>query len=309
MDKEKPLLGFDFQLVLPGLTGLQRNMDSDLQRTTERSVLFKDRDGERCVSLLKILFRFAWNSFHAVVYLAGDEPEDPRRKSNYVLVVPNINRQLLDLLFSLAYMFEDFSVRSLAYQRAGWRNLHEEREVFKETFGEDPEWEEYLKFLGRMLDQTALLFGISGEQQKNPKKLIFQWPNPDRLIKRFKNEPAACKEFLKYLEKWLYRDTSAQTHMTFGGVLKISMFLLAKDFGDAAVEHVNDRPMKTYRSTQICRTALLFLAIATEIDTHYQFGYRERIDYLWKIFADHAVEGKEMWELRYRDRFKLTAKP
>jgi hypothetical protein len=56
---------------------------------------------------------FAWNSYKAVAYLSADTPPDPDRTPNYVLVVPNINRQLLDLLFSLAYMRDDFSKRSI----------------------------------------------------------------------------------------------------------------------------------------------------------------------------------------------------
>ena len=92
-----------------------------------------DLDAERCLVLLNMMLRFARNSYETVVYIAGDSPEDPRRKPNFVLVVPNINRQLLDILFSLAYMMDDFRVRSLAYQRAGWREFNEEIQHFKHT--------------------------------------------------------------------------------------------------------------------------------------------------------------------------------
>ena len=84
------------------------------------------------------MVRFAHNSYGAVRYLCADTPEDPNRKPNYVLVVPNINRQLLDLLFSLVYMLDDLYPRSLEYQRAGWRELDDEYKQYHQRFSKDP---------------------------------------------------------------------------------------------------------------------------------------------------------------------------
>ena len=94
----KPLVRFDFGLVGPRIAGLRFNLDRDIQRRTQEAISRTDADSDRCLSLLNIMLRFAWNSYEAVLYLAGDTPDDPRRKPNYVLVVPNINRQLLDML-------------------------------------------------------------------------------------------------------------------------------------------------------------------------------------------------------------------
>lgn len=297
----KPLRRFDFGLVGPKLAGLRFNLDRELQTRTEQALQRRDVDADRCLSLLRVLLRFAWNSYEAVVYLAGDIPEDDRRKPNFVLVVPNINRQLLDMLFSLAYMFEDFRARSLAYQRSGWRELYEEREIFKEAFAEDPEWKAYFEAIDTTLVQMAPRYSITPDEQKRP-ELIPYWPTPFKLLKRIKKEKIACGSFLKYLEKWLYKDTSAQAHMSFGGVFKVALFLIADTIGEDAVRKVNDRPMKVYHFRQVTRSAISFLAIATEIDTHCRFNNREAINYLWSVFGEYAVEAKEMWEIRYRDR-------
>lgn len=85
------------------------------------------------------MFRFVSNSYHATLYIAGHTPDDYRRKPNYVLVIPTINRQLLDILFSLVYMLDDHPKRSLNYQRAGYRELSEELHQFKTHFSSDPE--------------------------------------------------------------------------------------------------------------------------------------------------------------------------
>ena len=140
-------------------------------------------------------------------------------------------------------------------------------------------------------------FNITPEERKKP-SLIPYWKTLYQLIE----EKSACRNFLKYLEKWLYKDTSAQAHMSFGGMFKISLFLIADLVGEEAKALVGDRPMKVYHFTQISRTAISFLAIATEIDTYCRFGNREQIDYIWTVFSGYAAEAKEMWELRYRDR-------
>jgi hypothetical protein len=293
----KPLERFDYGLVAPKIAGLRFNLDRDIERRTQEAIRRADADSDRCLSLLNIMLRFAWNSYESVLYLAGDVPDDPRRKPNYVLVVPNINRQLLDMLFTLAYMLDDFRPRSMAYQRSGFRELHEEIQTFRNTFGSDPGWKEYFKNTKSALSAMADRFNMTPEERKRPKLIPF-WKTPYQLLE----EKSACRDFLKYLEKWLYKDTSAQAHMSFGGMFKISLFLIADLVGEDAKKQVNDRPMKVYHFTQISRTAISFLAIATEIDTFCRFGNREQINYIWTVFSGYAAEAKEMWDLRYRDR-------
>jgi len=61
------------------------------------------------MTTMSLMMRFAINSYHAVIYIAGTEPKDARCKQNYVLVLPGINRQLLDLLFQLGMHARRFS--------------------------------------------------------------------------------------------------------------------------------------------------------------------------------------------------------
>src|SRR5580698_10122532 len=103
----KPLREFKYQLVAEKMDGLLINTDRDLQRLGNLALQRGQADFERCVLLMNVLIRFARNSYDAVRYVAGNTPEDHRRRPNYVMVVPTINRQLLDLLFSLVYMLDD----------------------------------------------------------------------------------------------------------------------------------------------------------------------------------------------------------
>ena len=291
----KPLRQFNFALVSRALEGLFINVDRDLQRRAKQALDGGHKDAERCLVLLNLMVRFAHNSLNAVLYLCADSPDDPNRKPNYVLVVPNINRQLLDLLFSLVYMLDDLSKRSLEYQRAGWRELTEEYKQYYQRFSKDPEWKTHFRLVRETFENAADRFNITPEERKDP-ELVPYWGTPTQL----KDKQTKSRQYLRYLIKWLYGDTSAQAHFSFGGVIKVSPYIFAPLVGGQAQEQVDNRTIHQYRYQQISRTAIIALAIATEINRHCNLGNDERVYYLWTVFAEHSSEAKEMFEARYK---------
>jgi hypothetical protein len=137
----KPSEKFDFRVVQPLLDGLLRNMDSDLRRRLEQIGRTNDLDEVRRHTLLLLMLRFAINSYQAVGFLLSDLDEHPKRLPKFVLVVPPINRQLMDLWFLLVYIMDDFVPRALAYDQCGYRELVEELNKMKRIYGTDPEWQ------------------------------------------------------------------------------------------------------------------------------------------------------------------------
>ena len=218
-----------------------------------------------------------------------------------MLVVPAINRQLLDLLFSLVYMLDDFSTRSLQYQKAGWRELDQEYRMFKDSFSKDPEWRQHLRNVRKELDKLILRFGITAEEQRLPKLVPF-WKHPYEL----KDERTRSRPFLRYLEKWLYGDTSAQAHLSFGGLVMVGPMLVADLVGGEDERLVRNRTIHQYRFRHFSRTAVVTLAIATEIDAHCGLGNQAAAGYLWSIFADYVAEAKEMLRHRYEALLRAT---
>ncbi len=292
----KPLREFQYPLVAERMDGLLINIDRDLQRRGNQTLQRGEGNAERCFSLLNVMFRFARNSYDAVRYVAGNTPEDYRRRPNYVLVVPAINRQLLDLLFSLVYMLDDLSARSLQYQRAGWRELDQEYRMFRTRFSKDPEWKQQFKNVKGVLDDMIRRFRITETERKNPKLIPF-WKHPFEL----KDEATESRPYLRYLEKWLYGDTSAQAHMSFGGLAMVGCFLVADIVGGQDEEWVKNRIILQYHFRHFSRTAIVMLAIATEIDAHFRLGNAAAASYLWNIFAEYSAEAKEMIEHRYEN--------
>jgi len=115
----RPLRHVDYGLVRAKLDGLLFNVDRDLQRRVKNLEQRQQWHGARQLVGLNAMVRFTKNTYDAVRYLVADTPEDHNRKPNYVLIVPAVNRQLLDLLFTLVYMFDDYDARALEYERAG----------------------------------------------------------------------------------------------------------------------------------------------------------------------------------------------
>ena len=289
----KPLRAFDYNLVAPRMDGLLFNVDRHLQRLKREHSNVPTID--RCISLLNVLLRFARNSYNAVRYLTARAPEDPARRPTYALVIPAINRQLLDLLFSLVYMLDDFETRSLQYQRAGWRESLDEYQKHKTHFSADPAWSQHFINLESNLKMMVTQFEITEQQQRNPKSVPY-WKHPFELAK----ERTASRPFLRYLDKWLYGDTSAQAHLSFGGLINVAAFLVSDMIGGQLEQFAEDRLLPQYHFMHFSRTAIVTLAIATEIDVHYKLSYRDDALYLWGVFGDYVVEAKEMFGHRYK---------
>lgn len=293
-----PLKEFDYALVQAPLDGLLINVNRDLQRRTAQAERLDNRTASRCLTLLDVMVRFSVNSFRAIRYVIAETPEDHNRKPNYALVLAPVNRQLLDLLFSLIYMLDDFEERSLRYQRAGWREMNEEYHKFKTTYSSAPEWKAYFTGGERVITYYADLLGIAAAERKRP-SLIPYWKHPFEL----KDERTRSRPFLRWLDKWLYGDTSAQAHLSFGGLLSVAPMLVAELVGGQTLEIVEERMLVQYKFLHFSRMALTVLAIATEIDSHCKLGNHEQAGYVWKMFVEHVPEGRDMYEARYE---KLT---
>jgi hypothetical protein len=293
----KPLKGFDFGLVNNRLDGFLFNVNRDLERKAHESFKRGHRAMERCFSLLRVFLNFANNSYRAMRYLAADTPEDSKRDPKYVLVVPTVTRQLVDVLCTIVFILDELVPRVNAYQRAGYRELRDVQHLYKTNFSGESEWKDYFNILDDELKSIVEYMKITEEEVENP-KLIPYWKHPFEL----KNEQTKSRDYLRYLDKWVYSELSAQSHLSFAGLLRVWPVLVANDVGGEARQMVDDRFLPQFRGHAIGVMAVIVLAIATEIDTHCGLGNAQSADYLWIMLGDYIPEAKEMYELRYQNR-------
>ena len=288
-----PLKPFDFNLVRARLDGLLFNVNRGLEKRLNVARSHADKVSAHELLLMMAFIRLAANSYNALRYLVAEEPQDANRKPHFVLVIPPVNRQLLDLLFTLVYMFDDFRPRSRAYRRATWRELSEESHKVSTAHRNDPEWKPHFKNIKVAKDAVIAGAGITPEEQKRP-SMIPYWKHPEELSE----EKTPSRPFLRWLFKWLYADTSAQAHLSANGLFMTAPFILLDLLGENRKLAERDE-YHSYRFHQFSRTILIVLAVATEIDSHFKLGCENDASYLWGIIQGYVIEGKNMYDQRY----------
>ena len=206
----EPLKQFNAQLVQAPLQGLLRNTESELARRFQQAMVSRERMAERTFSFFLILARFTIVSYKSICLIVSDSDDGSKREKKFVLVLPPVNRQLMDMLFNIIYITDDFPSRSLEYELYGYRQAREQYDRVYERFGADPSphWQQYFENQRGFLETMEKYLSITAEQKANP-KIIHYWVGPARLIRRkTKSQP-----FLKFLDTWFYSETSAQAHL------------------------------------------------------------------------------------------------
>jgi hypothetical protein len=87
------LTAFDFSKVQRPIEGLFRNTCEDLLRKIKPLPLHEQQQH----FLLYFFVRVAQVLYSAVVFTIADQTPEPARNPKYALVLPSINRQLIDL--------------------------------------------------------------------------------------------------------------------------------------------------------------------------------------------------------------------
>jgi len=295
--KLTPLEVFDARIVQTPLRGLLRNMDAELGRRFTQAMGSTDRQAERNSSLFFMMLRFTRNSFEAISFLCSDEDDAPKRKREFSLLLAPTNRQLLDLLFTLVYMLDDFPARSVDYERSAYRQLREEYEKHQGRYGTDPKWQIRLADMREFQQRMETYLSITPEQKGNPATISY-WYTPYRLIKMKK--PTKSQPFIQHLERWLYGETSAQAHLNAAGLLTVAGFVISDLAPDEQQKAMIDRNFERYRSRHFCRSLTTVLAIGSEIDTFCSLNNREPLSRLWVLLSGYAPEADDVYKLRYQ---------
>jgi hypothetical protein len=291
----QPLEVFDARLVQAPLQGLLRNMDAELTRLLQKSMSSHDPEAERRYSLFLLMIRFTKNSYEAASFMCSDADDASKRKREFALLLPPTNRQLLDLLFTLVFMLDDFPTRSMKFELAGYRQAREEYDKFHERFGVDTNRQEHFSDLRELQQTMEKYLTITPEQKASPDSIAY-WRAPYRLMKT----PTRSQPFMEFLERWLYGETSAQAHLNPAGLFAVGGFLLTDFAPEDERDKIMDRNLEKYRFRHFSRTLATVLAIATEIDVFCCLNNREALARLWVVLGGYAGEATDVYKLRYQ---------
>jgi len=292
-----PLRKFDFGLIKAKLDGLLFNVSRSLERGLREASASGNLGAARDYTLLLLFVHVAINSYNAVRYLINESgPKDYLRKPAFMFVVPSINRQLMDMLFTLVYMLDDFPHRRLMYERASFREFYESTHRFRTKYKRDPEWKHYFRVADALRKQGISELGITSAEIKNPKAIRY-WPHPGGI----EDEPTASRPFLRWFNEWVYRDTSAEAHVSPFGLSAMARFFLTS-ISNPDEDLTTRREYQIYKFVHFSRTTLTVLAVATELNSFFKLGCDDSVGYLWKVMCEHVADAQDAYEKRYSSK-------
>jgi hypothetical protein len=228
-------------------------------------------------------------TYQSVRFLCADKPENPARKLEFAVSVPPLARTILDSVFTVIFLLEDFPVRWNWFKKSAWREGEDDQQRLRTAYGDDPGWTEWLKELDGIVGFLKQEAAITPAEEGNPK--LIQWfPNPGKM-------PAQTtgwrQNHLRYLNDWFYRGLSAESHLSLNGFGKRAGFLLAPSPEDRR------RVLDKSRSDDVFTTITLVVALLSEIEIEFRFGLTDRLKYVWGIIQEYWGEAKDLYTRRY----------
>jgi hypothetical protein len=293
---------FDFGLIRDQLDTTLRALENKIER--EWPSVYQASPNARDTLLIQL--RLARNTYETIRYFAGTEPPDVFRRPRFLVSVPPLNRTILEAIFNWVFIFERFPERFVWYEKAGWRDLNEERERFKRTYEGLVDWAEYLAKGKDLLDKGLQFHSVTQAESLKPSS-IPRWPLPSQII----NHPVRRGKligpltrgthFIRYLHDWFYRDLSAMAHQSSSAMIKVGAVMLYDLLPVENQEQLDKHGFDILRGQQFGRTLTLIVCLASEVEGFFRFGFNQKFKYIWQILAEHIGEPKEIYDLRYRE--------
>ncbi len=261
MDEPKSL---DFTVIGEPLNKLLVAVGNKLER--EWPQRYRNVTGAR--ELFVMHLRTAHTTYLSALYLCGDIPPDHRRKAEFSVCLPVLNRALLDSLFAILFILEDLPNRCEWFWESDWRELRLELDRYLAEYGNLPEWRSWLAQLTEHCNRGIAHAKLSPTQTADPSKLR-SWLNVGAML-NFGVSPNVPlpppRAFMKYLN-------------------------------DPETEAL----LKRNKYGHIGQKVALVLALASEIEAHFNFGLRQEALFVWGVAVPNIVVVEEMYRKRYRE--------
>ncbi|SRR6266446_4107980 len=292
MDEPKSL---DFTVIGEPLNKLLVAVGNKLER--EWPQRYRNVTGAR--ELFVMHLRTAHTTYLSALYLCGDIPPDHRRKAEFSVCLPVLNRALLDSLFAILFILEDLPNRCEWFWESDWRELRLELDRYLAEYGNLPEWRSWLAQLTEHCNRGIAHAKLSPTQTADPSKLR-SWLNVGAML-NFGVSPNVPlpppRAFMKYLNDYFYIDLSQQAHLGGWGLVKRAGFFMDEIRNAPETEAL----LKRNKYGHIGQKVALVLALASEIEAHFNFGLRQEALFVWGVAVPNIVVVEEMYRKRYRE--------
>lgn len=258
------------------------------------------------------LYRVAWVSFKTLRYFCAEVPPDTRRWPEFVTSAGPVARSIVDALANIIYLFQDnLDQRAGEFGQRGWVDDHRRVNELVERYRANPAWRPYLDTLQAERARVQGELRIRDADIPNLKR----WPRLSDMISQNVNHrdrisDQARRAFLEYIEDFMYREFSQDTHLSGPGLYRRAELLLTESrFWDYRLREL----CKRRRTDAVMGTIGLMLAMAAEIEFSLQLQMAPRILALWLKFARVSSFHTELMMRRhfvmFRDAGFISERP
>jgi hypothetical protein len=231
----------------------------------------------------------ARNIYEAIRFLAADIPEDAARKLEFGIAATPLARSLVDLVTTLIYMRDDLVPRVAAYHRGGWRELKEDLNRHEALYGAEPNWRDWLDRFSGFVETLRKTYGISEAEASNLKYIDY-WPILGVILRSKLCHQPENQQFLAYLNDWVYKGLSADTHVSAAGIVRLHGTLLLP-----RREEKREAMLKKFKSDRFFTATTLFVALCTEVNDLCKYGREATLAYLWSVLEDYWGEASDLF--------------
>jgi hypothetical protein len=263
---------------------------------------YKQIDSARTVFFQSV--RIAINTFNTIMFISADIPKDPHRRPAFALSLAPLTRTLFEQLITFVFLIEDIPTYIPWLFKTGYTEYRIQLEHCLQYHGTAAEWQPYIDNLRVQIARVEKESHLTAAEISNPRKSIGRWPTPNGMLHKLKREHKTSQAipFIEYVNSWLYRELSGQTHLNATGVTMRGSFFdgkIAEQILGANWEEKLKDLLLNYRMKQIYISVTLMLSITSEIEGHFHFGRNEKTRYLWGVFSEYSDITKDFWESRY----------
>lgn len=256
----------------------------------------KWRDLPEAAVTLNAILKVSENTYKSILYLCAEKPPDPSRKLEYAISAPPLARTILDSVFTVVFLFENFQSHFAWYMKSGWREIYKEHQRYGAAYGSEPKWNDWLQSHASVLTDLERRSGVTAAEKAKP-DLIRWFPNPGKMS-RIQELSGPTKSYLIYLNDWFYRSLSSSSHLSLPGLMNRSAYLL-RFLGRSEDEEERERVLGKFRSDSVVTAIILLVALLSELQIGLEYDLAQRCKFLWTMLAGFFGTADEIYKLRY----------
>lgn len=263
---------------------------------------YRSVDSARVVFYTRV--RIAINTHQAIMYLVATSPKDPLRNPKFALVTPMLIRPLYEELVTIIFLLHDIPNYIPYLFKTGYKERWLELQFQLKHHGHDPAWQDTIKGLKEQMKREADVMQLTPQQIADPDNSFRRWPQPPAMLTMLRKQHpnSTAIPFVEYINDWMYRKLSGQTHLNLSGLTRSGIHFSSDQarihFGDnqeAALKEQLDR----FLQEQLYFMWSILLSIASEIEAHFHYDLKERALELWHMLNKHSDYSLELFQRRY----------